>query len=104
MTIVASLNPAVFSAHQLARPVTLRGEYRVNPLYVQESSSDRVTLRLRFPDADYEDEYGACRQYLPDEVVVDRAALAAIETDRLAPVLGDLVKRRVILDLPARYY
>ena len=104
LTIVASRNPAVFSSRPLARATDLRGEYRVNPLYVQEPSGDNVTLRLRFPDTDYEGEYGACRQYLPDELVVGRADLATIETGRLSPALADLVMRRVILDLPKRYY
>ena len=36
-------------------------------------------LRLRFPSADYEDEYGACRQYLPEETTVARDALARLE-------------------------
>jgi hypothetical protein len=104
LTIIASRNLAVFAPHSLAQNSTLQGEYRVNPLYAQESSGDKVTLRLRFPDADYEGEYGACRRYLPDELLVDRAALATLKTGRLSPALADLLVRRVILDLPKRYY
>ncbi len=65
---------------------------------------DRVRLRLRFPSEDYEEEYGACRQYLPAEAMVDRAALASLGTTRLPAGLGDLARRRVIVDLPKKYY
>ena len=78
-----------------------RGELRVNPLYVAEPSGDRVRLRLRFPSEDYEEEYGACRQYLPDEAVVSAAALAALADGRVPPELAELARRRVILDLPS---
>ena len=63
----------------------------------------RVRLRLRFPPADYEAEYGACRQYLPDELAVEAAALEGLAAGRVAPGLADLVRRRVVLELPARY-
>jgi hypothetical protein len=39
---------------------------RLNPLYVAEPVGNRVPPRLRFPSPDYEEEFGACRQYLPD--------------------------------------
>ena len=59
---------------------------------------------MRFPSDDYEDEYGACRQYLPDEVVVDRASIDALRTGRLPAAPPELLRRRVVLDLPKRYY
>ncbi len=66
LTIVATRHPGVFVRHPPAsRPVS--GELRVNPLYAAEPAGDRVRLRLRFPSEDYEQEYGACRRYLPDE-------------------------------------
>ena len=104
LTIVASRNPEVFTPHPLDGPRPLKGEYRINPLYAAEERGDRVTLRLRFPSDDYEDEYGACRQYLPDEVVVDRASIDALGTGRLPAAPTDLLRRRVVLDLPKRYY
>ena len=63
-----------------------------------------MRLRLQFPSEDYEEEYGACREYLPDEAVVEQAALAALGAGRLTPELVELARRRVILDLPKRYY
>lgn len=104
LTIVASRHPDVFKPHPLEAPIAPRGEYRLNPLYAAEPAGDRVRLRLRFPSEDYEQEYGACRQYLPEEAVVDQAAMSALTAGRLPPALADLARRRVILDLPMRYY
>jgi len=104
LTIVASRNPVVFTPHRLDGAGTARGEYRLNPLYAAEPAGDRTALRLQFPNEDYEQEYGACRQYLPDEVLVSSAALARLADGRLAPELADLARRRVVLDLPRRYY
>ena len=95
---------AIFRPHPVAVGSGVQGELRINPLYVAESQGDRVRLRLQFPSEDYAEEFGACRQYLPDEVVVGAAALAALATGHLVPELADLAPRRVILDLPRRYY
>jgi hypothetical protein len=111
LTIVATKHPGVFVRHPIAaRPPS--GELRVNPLYAAEPvDGDRVHLRLRFPSEDYEQEYGACRRYLPDEATIDRAALDALPSlsarsarEPLPPAIADLARRRVLLDLPVRYY
>jgi uncharacterized protein YbaR (Trm112 family) len=107
LTIVASRGPGsedVFRPHALDVPSGPRGELRINPLYVATPQGDRVRLRLQFPSDDYAEEYGAARQYLPDEALVSAAALAALAEGRLPPELADLARRRVILDLPKRYY
>ena len=105
LTIVASRNPDVFKPHALeGAQRALRGEYRLNPLYAAEEDGDRTTLRLRFPNEDYEQEYGACRQYLPEEVTVTAAVLGRLAEGRITPELAELARRRVVLDLPRRYY
>jgi len=105
MTIVGTRRPDVFAPHRLAPPPSdARGELRLNPLYVLDSDADPVEYRLRFPSEDYEQEYGACRQYLPDRVTIDRASLAALDAGRLPSGLLDLARRRVIVDLPKNYY
>jgi uncharacterized protein YbaR (Trm112 family) len=107
LVIVASRRAGredVFRPHPVDVVPGAPGELRVNPLYVADSQGDRVRLRLQFPSEDYAEEFGACRQYLPDEVVVGTAALAALVEGRLVPELADLVRPRVILDLPKRYY
>jgi uncharacterized protein YbaR (Trm112 family) len=103
LTIIASRDPAVFQPHAVEAPAP-RGEVRVNPLYTVEDDGDHVRLRLRFPSGDYEQEYGACREYLPDSVVLDRQSLAAIAAGRVPADLAPLVRRRVLVDLPRRYY
>lgn len=104
LTIIASRNRDVFKPHATDRSRPLSGEYRLNPLYGVEQLGDRTALRLRFPNEDYEQEYGLCRQYLPDEVLVSSSALALLGDGRLSPELADLVNRRVVLELPKRYY
>jgi uncharacterized protein YbaR (Trm112 family) len=110
LTLVASRHPGVFLAHALEpAPAVARGEFRVNPLYVFAGSADAggpadpVLFRLQFPSEDYEQEYGACRQYLPDEVAIGREALSELGAGRVPAGLADLVRRRVIVDLPRLY-
>jgi uncharacterized protein YbaR (Trm112 family) len=105
LTIVASRDQRVFRPHPLPPPAsTPSGEFRLNPLYAVAPHGERVRLRLEFPNSEYEDEYGASRDYLPQELTLDRAAVASIESGRLGGELIELVRRRVIVDLPKRYY
>jgi hypothetical protein len=104
LTIIATRDPAMFARHTLEPSAAIRGELRLNPLYVQEASGDRVRLRLQFPSDDYAQEYAACRRYLPEEVVVDRRDLDVLPATSASPALEDLIQRRVVLDLPRHYY
>ena len=108
LTIIASRQPGVFAQHPLETPpARAAGEFRLNPLYVETGSpatADALRFRLRFPSDDYEQEYGACRQYLPEEVTIGRRAFAAIAEGHVPGDLTDLVRRRVIVDLPKHYY
>jgi len=103
LTIIATARGDVFARHALEEPPSPGGEYRINPLYVAELEGERVKLRLQFPSDDYADEYGACRQYLPEEAVVHRAAFEALPGPVVPPALADLARRRVVLNLPKRY-
>jgi len=104
LTIVAARRADVFRAHSLDTPAAARGEFRVNPLYDIERDGGRTRLRLRFPSPDYEEEYGAARLYLHDEVPVDAGTLASLPANRLPAGLADLARRRIILDLPKRWW
>ncbi len=104
LTIVASRHPLVYGVHDLDTPTGLGGEFRINPLYTVDDRGGELHLRLSFPNADYEDEYGACKQYLPGAVVVQRSDLAALQSGDAPAALADLIRRRVIVELPARYY
>jgi uncharacterized protein YbaR (Trm112 family) len=107
LAIVASGDPRVFAPHALEPPPSKpAGEFLVNPLYLAENPGGgdaALRFRLRFPSEDYEQEYGACRRYLPDEVTIARADLAALASGRVPPGAADLVRRRVVVDLPLRY-
>jgi uncharacterized protein YbaR (Trm112 family) len=104
LTLVASRDPAVFAKHPIPAPAAARGEFRLNPLYEARPEGGGLRLRLRFPSDDYEQEYGACRQYLPDDLVVDRATLGRLPATEASGALAGLARGRVILDLPKRYY
>jgi uncharacterized protein YbaR (Trm112 family) len=104
LTIIGSRNPRVFAQHPLPPPGPATGELRINPLYATNPDGDRVRLRLGFPSDDYEQEYGACREYLPEELTLDRSAIASLATGRVSGELLDLLRRKVIVDLPKRYY
>jgi uncharacterized protein YbaR (Trm112 family) len=105
LAMVATRHPGVFVPHVLEPPPRqAAGDFRVNPLYaVAGSSAASVVFRLQFPSEDYEQEYGASRRYLPDEVTIGREALAALDAGRVPDELADLLRRRVIVDLPRRY-
>ncbi len=103
LTMIASEDPAVFAVHPVAAPTRQGGEWRLNPLYDVTDTGPRITGVLRFPDADYEYEYGACREYLPATIDVDAAALRALQQGGAPGALADLIRRRVIVALPQRY-
>lgn len=104
LTCIATRHDSVFRPHLIEPPGPARGRYRVNPLYRLSTLGRQLTLRLRFPDRDYEEEYGACRAYLPEETTVDLDALQRLEAGGPIDELSDLIRRRVIVDLPKQYY
>jgi len=69
-----------------------------------EPDGNRVRLKLTFPNEEYADEYGACRQYLPETLTLDRAAVESLATGRVGGDMIELLRRKVIVDLPKRYY
>ena len=103
LTAIASRVEDVFAKHVLTPPGLLGGEWRINPLYTLKSHGERIHGTLTFPSPDYEDEYGACRRYLPDEIVIDRSALATLQSGGASADLTDLIRRRAIVALPKGY-
>jgi uncharacterized protein YbaR (Trm112 family) len=104
LIILATREPRVFRAHPIDDAPGLPGEIRLNPLYAVEEAGQRLRLRLEFPSQDYADEFAASREYLPEQVEIDRRSLARLTAGDIPPELRDLARRRVILDLPRRYY
>lgn len=101
VTVIATRRRDVFARHRAAVPS--RGPLHLNPLYVVEPAGGGVLCRLRFPSADYADEYGDCRQYLPDEITIASGLLAAVRAGHVPAEAVELVRRRVLLELPDRY-
>ncbi len=107
LTIVAT-RPAgtvgLLRPHPLGAREPLRGDLRLNPLYATERVGSGLRMRLAFPSEDYEEEYGACRRYLPEEVTLDREVMEAVEEGKRTPQVLELLRRRIMLDMPERYY
>jgi hypothetical protein len=73
-------------------------------LYTQQAEGEHLRLTLAFPDEEYAEEYGACRQYLPETLTLDRSVVASLASGRVSDEMIDLRRRKVIVDLPTRYY
>jgi uncharacterized protein YbaR (Trm112 family) len=104
LTLVASKAEGVFAQHPLDISPATGGEWRINPLYSVSNEEGQLHGRLHFPSEDYEYEYSALREYLPDEVFIDPRALAALQSGATAPTLEPLIRRHVIVELPRQYY
>jgi hypothetical protein len=104
LTIIASGHPRLFTSHRVDHPRAVRGTLRLNPLYEVVRDGGQLRLRIRFPSQDYEDEYGACRRYLPEETAVAVADAEALASGSRPAAPEELIRRRVIVDLPTYYY
>jgi uncharacterized protein YbaR (Trm112 family)/SAM-dependent methyltransferase len=104
LTFIASTVDAVFAKHEVREPSLPDSEWRINPLYAVQEAGGRLQGVLRFPSPDYADEYGECRRYLPDSVDVDQVALRRLQEEGTTGPLDDLIRRRVILQVPRSYF
>ena len=108
ITLVASRTPEAFSRHEVPAPTSVTGALAVNPLYALTYDNGATTLILRFPTAEYEEEFGACRRYLPDTLTLAADLTAPLDPARLRATLGagvydDLRRRLVLIDAPPGY-
>jgi hypothetical protein len=69
-----------------------------------ETDGDLLRLTLAFPSEFYEQEYGGCREYLPTELVLGGDDLVALKSGRVNERIGELARRRIVLDLPVNYF
>jgi len=104
LTLIASPVEGVFETHPLASSPRPAGEWRINPLFEVDDQGARLHGVLRFPNGEYEFEYGACREYLPGEVFIDKAAFQALQSGGPFEPLAELIRRRVVVELPKKYY
>jgi len=79
------------------------GVLRLNPLYAATARAGGLDLHLSFPSPEYEDEFGACRRYLPEHLVLTEEVRLALEAGSVTPEILSLVERRIVLELPDRY-
>jgi uncharacterized protein YbaR (Trm112 family) len=103
LTLIASPVADVFRTHPVETPRATSGEWRINPLFQVQDEGTRLRATLHFPSPEYEDEYRACREYLPDEVFVDVARFHALQAGAPAESMRELIRRRVIVELPRLY-
>lgn len=107
VTLVASLDPGVFTTYAVPSPGTVTGSLVVNPLYALTRRPGSTVLALTFPTPEYAAEFGGCRRYLPDVVEVAADLTGPLDEAGLRATLGatydDLRRRRVLMDAPPRY-
>jgi len=103
LTLVASRRADLFRQHDLRESNAVSGELIVNPLYQVERRNGVSVLTLAFPTPEYEDEFGACRRYLPDTLTVAADLTRPIDPASLGAQYAELRQRRVLLDAPPRF-
>jgi uncharacterized protein YbaR (Trm112 family) len=103
LTLVASRRADLFRRYELPAARGVAGELRVNPLYRVERRGGSSILTLTFPTPEYEEEFGACRRYLPDTVTVEADLSDTILPATLGSAYEELRRRRIVIDAPPHY-
>jgi uncharacterized protein YbaR (Trm112 family)/SAM-dependent methyltransferase len=103
LTLIASGRADLFRRYELPTAKAVTGELRVNPLYRVERHGSSSILTLTFPTPEYEEEFGACRRYLPDTVTIDADLTGTILPGLLGAHGDELRRRRIIIDAPPHY-
>ena len=103
LTLVACQHADCFRRYAVPDTMEVRGALVVNPLYGVERHDGRSILTLSFPTPEYEAEFSACKQYMPDTVTVDAHLTGRIEPAMLGARYEELRRRRVLIDAPLRY-
>jgi uncharacterized protein YbaR (Trm112 family) len=103
-TLIAATDERLFNRFRLPPPGDVYGELRVNPLYAVESAGGRSTLTRRFPNDDYEEEFGECKRYLPESVTLPGDVSGGVDLTALGPDAEGLRRQRIVIDAPLRYY
>ncbi len=103
LTLVASRRADLFRKYDVSETLDVTGELRVNPLYTVERRDESSVLTLTFPTPEYEEEFGACREYLPETVTIKADLTGPITPAALGPDYRELRRRLVIIDAPPHY-
>lgn len=84
-----------------AHPVVRRPA--LNPLYRRADGGPANVWTLQFPSPEYAEEFAACRRYLPERLVLTESQMESLNRGEVAGELRELIRRRVVLDLPENY-
>ena len=103
LTLVASRHERLFRHHEPRDVLAVAGVVIVNPLYRIERRGRVTELTLTFPTPEYEEEFGACRRYLPANVRIDVDPSKPITAATVGPRYAELLRRKVLIDTPVRY-
>ena len=104
LSLVASHRPEVFAARAVSHPPEPCGVLRLNPLYRVEHQDGRSVCTLTFPTEEYEDEFGSVRRYLPDTWTTSVDVTGPVDPAAFGAELPGLRQRRILVDVPNRYY
>jgi uncharacterized protein YbaR (Trm112 family)/ubiquinone/menaquinone biosynthesis C-methylase UbiE len=101
--LIATRTEEIFRRYEYPGAQFDSGVWRVNPLYEIERSGNGAVLRLQFPSPSYEDEYKACKRYLPERLELTAEAVENLEAGKLDGELRELADRYVALSVPKGY-
>lgn len=104
LTLIATRRADLFRRYELPAAPGVAGELMLNPLYRVERRGGASILTLTFPTPEYEEEFGACRRYLPDTVTVDADLTGVILPVTLGSRYEELRRQRIVLDVPPHYW
>jgi len=100
-TLIASRDSRVFARRDVTPPAGVTGTLAVNPLYALTRDAAGTILTLRFPTPEYEEEFGACRRYLPGTLTLAADLTEPLDAAHLRTALGaetyDALRRRLVL-------
>jgi len=99
--LIATKLDRLFGIYRQPSATEVSGVLRVNPLYKIEQKAEIAVLKLEFPSPEYEEEFGACKRYLPQQVEVNAGLLKDLSMSN--GEIKRLIESRVLLDLPKGY-
>lgn len=104
LSLIASTRPALFQPLPATLPASPAGVLRLNPLYTVARDANQWVCTLAFPGEAYAEEFGAVRRYLPATWTTPVDVRGAVDPVAFGDSLPDLRRRRILVDVPPRYF
>jgi len=101
--LIATRLDGLYRVHERVNAPAVSGALGVNPLYQVARKGGVEVLRLQFPSPEYEEEFSACKRYLPERVEINADALNGFSATPFNGELQRLIESGVLLDLPEGY-